>query len=176
MIKAYINTPTKKSSNFQLFGKNILSEMKKANIIVSRTTLCTQKIKFCMQINFFGKRLFGYKFRFAVEKKTKKIFGSKFQNYLENLRVAIKKMPIIQFPYMGIKRSAFFFKKRKPRFLSPDCFERIKQPQKLVNIFFRNCMKIVWQAFFHTLDVWNCMISIFAVWRSTRAEKMLMAI
>ena len=22
-------------------------------------------------------------------------------------------------------------------------------------------MKIVWQAFFHTLDVWNCMISIF---------------
>ena len=39
----------------------------------------------------------------------------------------------------------------------------------LFPMIFWNCMKIVWQAVFHTLDVWNCMVSIFGVWRSTRA-------
>ena len=48
----------------------------------------------------------------------------------------------------------------------------------LLGKFFKNCMKIVWLAFFHTFDVGNCMISIFGVgkckisifglWRSTR--------
>ena len=68
-----------------------------------------------------------------------------------------------------------FFQKMKTSVFLPDCFIRIKQPQKQVYIFFnlfRNCMKIVWQAFFHTLVVWNCMISVFGVWRSTREIKL----
>ena len=36
---------------------------------------------------------------------------------------------------------------------------------------FRNCMKIVWQAFSHTLDLWNCMISIFGVCRQPGYSK-----
>ena len=43
---------------------------------------------------------FAYEIRFAVKKK-QKIFGPNFQNYLKNFCVAIKKIPVIQFPYMG---------------------------------------------------------------------------
>ena len=52
--------------------------------------------------NFFEKCLFAYEIRFAVEKKNKTFFGPNFQNYFKNFCVAIKKMPVIQFPYMGI--------------------------------------------------------------------------
>ena len=51
----------------------------KANFIVSRTTLCTQNIKFCMQKFFFEKCLFAYENRFAVEKKSKKNLGQIFK-------------------------------------------------------------------------------------------------
>ena len=73
------------------FLKKKLSEKKiKANFIVSRTTLCTQNIKFCMQKKNFEKCLFAYEIRFAVEKKTK-IFGPNFQNYLKKLFVSPSK-------------------------------------------------------------------------------------
>ena len=53
---------------------------KKANISISRTTLYTQKIKFCMQIFFFFKYLFEYENQFAVEKIHKQVFGCNFKN------------------------------------------------------------------------------------------------
>ena len=49
----------------------------------------------------FEKCLFAYEIRFAVEKKTKKILGQIFKIF-KIFCVAIKKMPVIQFPYMGI--------------------------------------------------------------------------
>ena len=55
-----------------------------------------------MQKNFFEKYLFAYEIRFAIEKKKQKVFRANFQNYLKSFCVAIKKMPVIQFPYMGI--------------------------------------------------------------------------
>ena len=55
-----------------------------------------------MQKTFFEKCLFAYEIRFAVEKKKQKVFGPIFQNYLKIFCVAIKKMPVVQFPYMGI--------------------------------------------------------------------------
>ena len=48
---------------------------KKSNISISRTTLNTQKIKFCMQIFFFKKCSFEYENQFAVKKKHKKFLG-----------------------------------------------------------------------------------------------------
>ena len=65
------STFLKGNRSFQRFQKNI-----KANIIVSRTTLCTQKIKFCMQKKFFsfGKMFVAYEIQFAVEKKLGQIF------------------------------------------------------------------------------------------------------
>ena len=69
---------------------------------------------------------------------------------------------------------SIFFKKRKPQFFITRLFYK-KQTATELNLYqfstiFRNCMKIVWQAFSHTLDVWNCMISIFGVRRSTRVS------
>ena len=76
---------------------------KKSNISISRTTLYTQKNKFCMQFSFFKKCLFEYKNQFAVEKKTQKIFGGNFKITCRQIFVvAIKKMLVIQFPYMEI--------------------------------------------------------------------------
>ena len=76
---------------------------------------------------------------------------------------AIKKMPVIQFKS---------FKKRKSQFFITRLFYENQTATEMslyqFSTIFRNCMKIVWQAFSHSLDVWNCMISIFGVWRSTR--------
>ena len=52
-----------------------------------------------MQNFFFKKCLFEYENQFAVEKKTEKMFGGNFKN---TFVVAIKKMLVIQFPYMEI--------------------------------------------------------------------------
>ena len=48
---------------------------RKLNNSISSTTLYTHKIKFCMQIFFFKKRLLEYENLFAVEEKTKKNLG-----------------------------------------------------------------------------------------------------
>ena len=53
-----------------------------------------------MQNFFFGKRLFEYKFRFALEKKTKKNVWSNFKTFIFSCRH--QKMLVIQFPYMGL--------------------------------------------------------------------------
>ena len=69
-----------KKKEFSAFLKKKLSEKKvKANFIASRTTLCTQNIKFCMQKFFFEKCLFAYENRFAVEKIFGPIFGPIFR-------------------------------------------------------------------------------------------------
>ena len=70
---------TKEIGIFSVFWKKIKWK-KKAIIIVSRTTLCTQKLNFACKKFFFGRCLLAYKIRFAV-KKTKKSFARSFQNY-----------------------------------------------------------------------------------------------
>ena len=55
-----------------------------------------------MQKEIFEKCLFAYEIRFVFEKKTKKFLGQIFKLTLKIFCVAIKKMPVIQFPYMGI--------------------------------------------------------------------------
>ena len=123
---------------------------KKANIIVSRTTLCSEKIKFCMQRKIFGKCLFAYKIRFAVEKKTKKKWGknSKFfqcvaiKNFVTPSKFcfAIKKFQSYYFHIWKLYGKKFFQKKLNQFFVTS-----LKKPQKWFNFFsivFRKCMKI----------------------------------
>ena len=93
---------------------------------------------------FFGKCLFAYKIRFALEKKTKKVWG-KFSKLLGK---------IFDFcvVYRNCMVSIFFSKKKKINqfFLSPVCSTVLKKPQKWFNfcsIGFRKCMKTVSQAF-----------------------------
>ena len=111
-------------------------------------------------------------FDLRLNKKTnKKIFGANLKLLGKIFVSSSKKCQSCIFNIWEMYDKHFFSKNENLGFLSPDCFIWIKQPQKLVHTFwtiFRNCMKIVWQAFFHTLDLWNCMISIFGVWRSTQ--------
>ena len=44
----------------------------------------------------------------------------------------------------------------------------IKYLWNSIKLILQKCMKFVWLAIFHRLSVWNCMISIFGLWRSTR--------
>ena len=61
-----------------------------------------KKLNFACKSFFFRKGLFEYENHFAVEKTQKKFWGH-FQKYFEQfLNVAIKKMLVIQFPYMEI--------------------------------------------------------------------------
>ena len=71
-----------------------------------------KKVKFCMQKFILEKFWLRTKFDLRLE-KPKKVLGTNFHNH--------KKMPVIKFPYMELY-DKHFFKKSKPRFLSPDCF------------------------------------------------------
>ena len=116
---------------FSVFEEKKLSQKKiKANIIVTRTTLCTQKkINFACKNFFFEQCLFAYEIRFAVEKKTKS-FWARFSKLLKNFLCRHQKNASYIISIYGNRMISITFKKRKPRFFLPDCFIRIKQPQK----------------------------------------------
>ena len=125
-----------------------------------------------MQKENFEKCLFAYEIRFAVEKKTKKFFGPNFQNYLKNFLCRHQKNASHTIPIYGNCMISIFFKKTRTSVFITRLFYKNQTSAEIslyqFSTIFRNCMKIVCQAFFHTLDVWNCMITIFGVWRSTR--------
>ena len=138
---------TKERGIFSVFEEKKLSEKKiKANFIASRTTLCTQNIKFCMQKFFFEKRLFAYENRFAVEKKQKK-FGPSFQNYLIIFLCRHQKNASHTISIYGNCMMSIFSKNENLSFLSPDCFIRIKEPQKWVYTSFQPFLEIVWKLY-----------------------------
>ena len=58
-----------------------------------------------------------------------------------------------------------FFQWRDTNF---DTKTTIKYLWNSFNFVLQICMKFVWLAFLHRLSVWNCMISIFGLCRSTR--------
>ena len=89
-----------------------------------------------MQKIFFEKCLFAYEIRFAVEKKC-------WAKFSKLLCVAIKKNASHTLSIYGNCMISIFFKKRKPQFLSPDCFIRIKQPQKRVYTSFQPFLEIL---------------------------------
>ena len=105
-------------------------------------------------------------------KKNRKFFGPNFQNYLKNFLCRHQKNVSHTISIYGNCMISIFFKKREPQFFITRLFYKNQTATEIklyqFSTIFRNCMKIVWQAFFHTLDVWNCMITIFGVWRSTR--------
>ena len=88
-----------KKEEFSAFLKKVMKrKWKKSNNSITRTTLYTQKIKFCVQ-NFFSKNVcLNTKISLRLKKK-----------FLE----AISKILVIQFPYMEIVWLKFFFQKTK---------------------------------------------------------------
>ena len=137
---------------------------------VSRTTLCTPETNFCMQ-NLKKNCSLEWKNCFATGKKN---FLGQFRYYLEEFLLSpSKKMPVIEFPHLEIIWLAFFFDKK--------CFlfylwwytkfnaKQEKTLWKFDDLVLAKCMKLVWLIIFHRLCLWNCMISIFCLWRSNRA-------
>ena len=90
---------------------------------------------------FFSKNVcLRTKFDLRLKKKQKN-FWAKFSKLL---CVAIKKKcQSYTFHIWELYDKHFFQKKRKPQFLSPDCFIRIKQPQKRVYTSFQPFLEIV---------------------------------
>ena len=86
--------------------KKNLSE-KKANIIVFRTTLCTQKIKFCKQKEFSENVCLRTKFDLRLKKKQKNFWG-KFSKLLEKIFVSPSKNASHTISMSGIVWKAFF--------------------------------------------------------------------
>ena len=81
LIKAYINTPYKRNRNFQRNEKKFRWKENNSQNYRIQENVCLRR-----------------KFDLHLKKKTKN-FWAKFSKYF---CVAIKKMPVIQFPYMGI--------------------------------------------------------------------------
>ena len=111
------------------------------------------------------------KFDLRLKKKTKKFLGQNFKIFLcRHQKNASHTIPIY-----GNCMISIFFKKREPQFFITRLFYKNQTSTEIslyqFSTILRNCMKIVSQAFFHTLDVWNCMITIFGVWRSTRVAE-----
>ena len=107
-------------------------------------------------------------------KKNQKNFWAKFSKLLEKFFVSpSKKCQSYNFHIWELYDKHFFQKRKTSVFyhqivLLESYSHRNEFIPVLVSTIFRNCMKIVWQAFSLRLVVWNCMISIFGVWRSTR--------
>ena len=86
---------------------------KKSKISLSRTTLYTQKIKFCMQ-NFFFSKIVCLSTKINLRLKVTKNIGGNFKNTLKNFEIfvaAIEKNASHTFSYMEIVRLAFFLTK-----------------------------------------------------------------
>ena len=140
--------------------------------VYPRLRYTQKKIKFCLQNFFFKKKLVWVQKSFWGWKKHKKSFGAISKILWTFFIVAIQKMLIINFPYMEILWLAFFLTNffsflfcTIHRIL---CQNKRKIFRKFNDTFSAKCIKFVWPVFFHRLSLWNCMISIFGLWRSTR--------
>ena len=123
--------------------------------------------------NFFGKWLFSSKIQFAFKKKL-----GKFRGYLEKVCVALKKWYSYNFHIWELYNKHFIFQKTKTSvFITRRFFYNQTAAETslyLFSIIFRKFMKIIWQTFFLTLGIYNCMISILGIWRSTRPTSLAM--
>ena len=131
--------------------------------------MCIQDVmqtKNCKQKKFFLKMLFAYKIRFAVENLKKCFMAISISSYHQ------KNASHSIFRHRNCMIIILFQKKRNIVFFITRLFYCVKIAAEtswnLFSVIFFNWMKFVWLAFFHTFDVWNCKISIFGSWRSTR--------
>ena len=104
-----------------------------------------------------------YKTRFAAERKNKK-----------KILLSLSKKASHTISIHGIYMITVFLTK-SVSFLFSTIHQLCCQNKKKVlwkndENLFANCMKLVWLVFLHRLSLWNCKISIFGLWRSTRME------
>ena len=165
-----------KKRSLEHFWKMLSREKeKKSNIGISRTTLYAQKIKFCMQNYFFQKTFVWVRKPFCGWKKnTKKFyFWGQFQKKFccRHQKNASHTISI----YGNCMTSIFLTKSFSFSFSTIHqnlCQNKRKVLRKFDGTILAKCMKFVLAEFFHRLSLWNCVISIFGLWRSTRDNQL----
>ena len=126
-----------------------------------------------MQANFlFSKNVcLSTKIILRLKKKHKKVFGGQFQKYFCRRH---QRNTIHTFSIYGNCMTSIFLTKSFPFLISKVhrilCQNKRKVFRKFDDTILAKCMKFVWLVFFHRLSLWNCIISIFGLWRSTRAD------
>ena len=156
--------PYKKNRRIKRFWNKLLSKKgKKSNTSASETTLCTKK-KFCTQKKLCIEKFWVQNSICDWKKNHKKFLWDNFK-ITSPYESATHKVSI----YGNCKISIFFKKQKILVFSTPGCFIRINKPEINLYLFstiYRNCLKKILTAIFHTLDVCNDMISNFGAWRS----------
>ena len=128
-----------------------------------------KKTKFC-SAKKIGNVCLSTKFVLRLKKRT--IFLKVLKLFKKTLLWLSKKMLNIQFPYGNCIFSIFLYKK-VIWFIYVEFWDKVisqnKTIWKFVDTILEKSVKFVWVVFFHRLSLWNCMISVFGLWRSTRA-------
>ena len=144
---------------------------KKSNLSISRTTLYTQKNNFCMQFFFSKIVCLITKINLRL-KKTQNTFRGNFENTLKNFCRRRQKNASHTFSIYGncmisifLTKSFSFLFTTIHRIL---CQNKRNVFRKFNDTILAKCMIFVWLVIFHRHSLWNCMISIFGLWRSTR--------
>ena len=93
-----------KKEEFKAFSKKVMKRKGKKNPILVYPGLryTHKKLNFACKIFFSKNVCLNTKINLRLEKKTQKIFGGNFKFLGKIFVVAIKKMLVIQFPYMEI--------------------------------------------------------------------------
>ena len=111
-----------------------------------------------MQKHFFGKCLLQYKFRFPVEKTNKKIFGTVSKLHATFFVLPLKNASHTISICGGCMINVLFSKKNFFYHQTVLLYSKQKLVDNFLSTIFRFCTNLVAQAFFFSLDVWNCMI------------------
>ena len=144
-----------KKQKFCAFWRKLLGEKENSLTLLCLGLQC-----------FFWKGLCDFKIQFAVEKI---FFWCNYKITRKHFCVAIKSVNHTISIY-GSCMIRIFSKNSKPRFFSsPDCFIRIKQPQKLRFKFFQPFIEIVLKCYdkHFPVHLMHGIIWSFGVWRPT---------
>ena len=124
-----------------------------------------------MHANFFFQKMFVWVQKSICGwKKTQKIFWGQFQKNFKNLCRRHQKNASHTFSiYVSIMLVHIFQIFYFILYDTPNlCQNKRKVFRKFDDTIFAKCMIFVWLVFFQRLSLWNCMISVFGLWKSTR--------
>ena len=141
--------PNKKTRSLEHFWKMLSREKEKNPLLVYPGVRYTQKKNFACKFFFSKNVCLNTKIILRLKKKHEKFFGRNFKNFCFH-----QKNASFSFLFSTIHQNL--------------CQNKRKVFLKFDDPILANCMKFVWLVFFHRLSYWNCMISIFGLWRSTR--------
>ena len=168
------NMSYRRKRSLKRFWQYLWREKEENSIIVYPVLRYTHtKLNFACKFFFSKNVCLSTKIFLQLKKKQKKIWG-KFQKYV----VVIKKKASHAFFMNGNCMTSIFLTKNFCFLFSTIhrilCQNEKKVARKFNDTILAKCMKFVWFVFFHRLSLWNCMSSVFGLWRPTRGFKKIL--